>query len=215
MGDIRTDQVSPHPYRYPATRLRRKHGPAGYARHRYFLPWLRDEFDFRCAYCLLREVWGQLSGDFEVEHFLPRAQRADLALTYENLVYSCANCNRRKSTRLVPDPAVVAYGDCVEVDLDTGEIRAKSDDGIRLVDELALDQPKKTKQRLFYIDAMRAFAASRLDKHRLYMGLPKPSEMPDLANLERMPKSNSKAEGVQQSWFARHQRGEAFPEFYE
>jgi len=195
VGPLITPAVTPHPYRYPATPLCRKHGPAGYSKHRYYLPWLRDDFDFRCAYCLLRELWGQLCSSFEIEHFLPKALNPDLALDYDNLVYACANCNRRKSTRLVPDPASVAYGDCLEVDCETGEIRALNDYGITLIDELALDEPMKTRQRLFFLDAMRAFQANPV-KLRRYMGLPAESELPNLTKLKRLPDTNSKPEGI-------------------
>ena len=34
--------------------------------------WLRDEFAFRCVYCLLREQWGRVTGEFDVEHFRPQ-----------------------------------------------------------------------------------------------------------------------------------------------
>jgi hypothetical protein len=136
--------VSVHPYRYPPEKLIRRHGPDGYTKPRDFLPWLRDEFDFRCCYCLLREVWGQLSGNYEVEHFLPKAVRPDLKLCYQNLVYSCANCNRRKGIRFILDPAARAYGECVVVNAETGEIEPLNDEGIRLIDQLALDLPAKT-----------------------------------------------------------------------
>lgn len=205
--------VTPHPYRYPANPLRRKHGPQGYSKHRYYHPWLRDEFDFRCAYCLLREVWGQISTSYEIEHFLPKALNPDLALDYDNLVYACANCNRRKSTRLVPDPAAIAYGKCLEVDCETGEITPLNDEGIRLIDELALDEPQKTRQRLFFLDAMRGFMSNPA-KLRLYMGLPTESELPDLAKPERKPKDNSKPAGVEDSWLARLRRGDV-PDYME
>jgi len=35
----------------------RKHGPAGYTEFPTYKPWLRDEFHFRCVYCLERERW--------------------------------------------------------------------------------------------------------------------------------------------------------------
>ncbi len=41
---------------YPEPRLERIHGPAGYSTYESFRPWLRDEFTFRCVYCLKREM---------------------------------------------------------------------------------------------------------------------------------------------------------------
>ena len=46
------------PFSYPAAAHVRRHGPQGYADYPSYLPWLRDEFSFRCVYCLLREQWG-------------------------------------------------------------------------------------------------------------------------------------------------------------
>ena len=43
------------PFEYPSSPHRRRHGPLGYADYASFRPWLRDEFSFRCVYCLLRE----------------------------------------------------------------------------------------------------------------------------------------------------------------
>jgi hypothetical protein len=49
-------------FNYPDPRSGRRHGPVGYASYRSYRPWLRDEFTFRCVYCLKREQWGQVTG---------------------------------------------------------------------------------------------------------------------------------------------------------
>jgi hypothetical protein len=46
------------PFVYPRAAPLRRHGPAGYAQYERYRPWLRDEFAFRCVYCLKREQWG-------------------------------------------------------------------------------------------------------------------------------------------------------------
>ena len=46
-------------FRYPAVPHARRHGPRGYADAESYRPWLRDEFTFRCVYCLFREQWGR------------------------------------------------------------------------------------------------------------------------------------------------------------
>ena len=46
------------PFMYPGQSHVRRHGPAGYADYKRYRPWLRDEFTFRCVYCLKRERWG-------------------------------------------------------------------------------------------------------------------------------------------------------------
>ena len=54
---------------YPEPREARRHLPANYAAYESYRPWLRDEFDFRCVYCLKRETWGQVTSEFELDHF--------------------------------------------------------------------------------------------------------------------------------------------------
>jgi hypothetical protein len=44
-------------FRYPMSAHERRHGPRGYQDYRSYKPWLRDEFEFRCVYCLCRERW--------------------------------------------------------------------------------------------------------------------------------------------------------------
>jgi hypothetical protein len=77
------------PFIYPPGPHVRRHGPAGYADHTGYQPWLRDEFSFRCVYCLLREQWGRVGGVFDIDHFLPVSNRPDLAAEYDNLLYAC------------------------------------------------------------------------------------------------------------------------------
>ncbi|MGJ8638381.1 MAG: HNH endonuclease [Opitutaceae bacterium] len=205
------NDMSPNPYKYPITKLIRRHGPHGYATHRQYLPWLRDEFDFRCAYCLLRETWAQMTGDFEVDHFLPQSIRDELKLSYDNLIYACGNCNRRKGARALPSPHEFAFGACVRVDTKTGEIFPLNDVGERLIDELALDTKKKTRQRRTWLDLIKLSRESSDPSYLLkYMGLPE-----DLEDLKsKRPKSNSRPKGMEQSWHARKQRGD-LPEFIE
>jgi len=47
-------------FRYTATPHVRRHGPCGYGDVESYRPWLRDEFTFRCLYCLFREQWGRV-----------------------------------------------------------------------------------------------------------------------------------------------------------
>ena len=44
-------------FQYPSSPYTRRHGPCGYSDHTSYKPWLRDEFTFRCVYCLARERW--------------------------------------------------------------------------------------------------------------------------------------------------------------
>ena len=74
------------PFDYPAGPHRRRHGPKGYAAPESFRPWLRDEFAFRCVYCLRRERWEPGLSAFEIDHWKPAAQHPSLALDYDNLL---------------------------------------------------------------------------------------------------------------------------------
>ena len=59
---------------------------------------LRDEFTFRCVYCLSRETWyPNGSSSFSVDHMEPQISRPDLLTVYTNLVYACNRCNSLKS----------------------------------------------------------------------------------------------------------------------
>ncbi len=59
----------PTPFAYPAEPHQRKHAPAGYKDYRACKPWLRDEFTFRCVYCLERELWyPDRAASFSADH---------------------------------------------------------------------------------------------------------------------------------------------------
>ena len=70
-----------------------------------YRPWLRDEFDFRCVYCLKRESWGRVTSEFELDHFAPQALNPQLRLNYFNLVYACRHCNSVKRDQTVGHPS--------------------------------------------------------------------------------------------------------------
>src|SRR3977135_4178953 len=95
------------PFVYPPVPHVRRHGPAGYADYASYRPWLRDEFSFRCVYCLTREAWGPFRGQYAIDHFLPAALLPVETADYGNLLYSCITCNAAKGDRLVPDPLTV------------------------------------------------------------------------------------------------------------
>jgi hypothetical protein len=163
------------------------------------------------VYCLRRETWAFFPNDFELDHFIARANDETLELRYENLVYACHNCNKRKSRKSVIDSEKVPFGACVRV-LDSGEIEALNDDGIRLIDDLGLDQPKLSEARGDYIQWARSFAKNDWPQFLKLMGFP--LDLPDLDNLAHSPPRNSKKEGIDHSWFQRKKRGE-LPQFYE
>src|SRR5579862_2321903 len=97
----------------------RKHGPEGYTDYTTYKPWLRDDFQFRCVYCLERERWYP-SGHaaFGIDHVQPKGNPNNLALIcdYENLVYACNRCNSEKRDQTLLDPCVAPLIDHVRVD---------------------------------------------------------------------------------------------------
>src|SRR5271167_4677172 len=89
---------------YPAARLVRIHGPLGYTGYGSYRAWLRDEFVFRCVYCLSREQWGRVTGEYDLDHFVPQKTDPARKAEYDNLGYACRRCNLTKLGESVPDP---------------------------------------------------------------------------------------------------------------
>lgn len=79
------ERLIPEPYAYPSTRHIRRHGPSGWNDYHRYRPWLRDEFAFRCVYCLEREVWRDMRTQMHIDHFQPQKLRPNLAGDYSNL----------------------------------------------------------------------------------------------------------------------------------
>src|SRR5438132_8446505 len=140
------------PFEYPSGPPARRHGPQGYADYPSFRPWLRDEFYFRCVYCLIREQWGLVRGIFNIDHFLPVALHPPLVTHYDNLLYACATCNVAKGARVLPDPLTSLTGAVVRVEED-GTIQAEDNsEAARLIDLLGLDSPDYIEFRKLWID---------------------------------------------------------------
>jgi hypothetical protein len=161
---------------------------------------------------LKRERWCFQLNDFELDHQVAQSVARDLCRDYMNLVYACHNCNHRKGNKWLPSPDKVAYGACVEVltsGRSIGEIVAHNDDGVRLIDELALDGGKITAMRHQIICSIRSHQKHDWKLFLMWMGLPE--DLPDLAAVKPQPKHNSRPEGIDQSWFRRR----PLPEYYE
>src|SRR6516162_1416142 len=97
-------------FEYPTASHTRRHGPAGYQDYESYRDWLRDEFMFRCIYCLHRERWYGRSATFHIEHFIPVTDDPSRKFEYANLLYACATCNAAKLGVLgVPNPCDIAF----------------------------------------------------------------------------------------------------------
>ncbi len=196
-------------FSYPEEPHTRRHGPQGYADYESYRPWLRDEFAFRCIYCLLREQWGRVRGLFDIDHFLPFVAHPERELTYNNLLYCCATCNAAKGSQLVPDPVRVLLAADVTVNED-GTIEGRTLDARRLIRILGLDGPEYTEFRLLWLGIVDLARRHDPDLHRRLMGFP--DDLPDLGRL-RPPGGNTRPDGLRESHLAQRKRGE-LPETY-
>jgi hypothetical protein len=191
------------PFVYPPAPHVRCHGPLGYADTASFRPWLRDEFSFRCVYCLLREQWCRVRGIYDIEHHLPIVLHAGLALDYENLLYACATCNATKGSREVADPLVVLTNSNVHASED-GMLHAFNSDAARLIRILGLNSKQSVEFRLLWIGIIALAAKYETDLYRQLMGYP--SDLPDLQMLQP-PDGNSRPDGVTNCFHAQRTKG--------
>jgi hypothetical protein len=197
------------PFTYPPVPHERRHGPQGYAGYESYRPWLRDEFSFRCVYCLMREVWGPFKGAYALDHFLPVASRPDLALEYDNLLYGCVSCNLSKGGLETPDPCSSLIDSEVTVS-DDGGIQATTPQARKLIEVLGLNRPRMREFRELWIRVVRLAA---LCDPALFQRLQAyPADLPDLSAL-RPPQGNTRPDGIAQSHLARRRRGQ-LPDTY-
>ena len=197
------------PFQYPTVEHVRRHGPRGYADYSSYRPWLRDEFSFRCVYCLQREAWASLNAAYDLDHFLPSSRYPKLELNYDNLLYACASCNSAKRDREIEDPiqSLLHRSLCVRSD---GLLESTTDDATRIIWQLGLNLPRYVRFRLIWIEMIRLAAEHKPELYRQLMGYP--HDLPELSAM-RPPEGNTRPEGIAESHFERHRRGE-LPETY-
>lgn len=189
-------------FTYPEARNERIHGPSGYVSYESFRPWLRDEFTFRCVYCLKRETWGQVTGDYELDHFSPQSLAPDLTLNYFNLIYACRRCNLVKSDQTTDDPFSTLAWEQVAVSPD-GHLTTRDQATRRLILQLDLNSPKLKKWRVMWMRIVDLALKRDIGLYRQLVGFPE-----DLPNLRRLrPPTNSRPEGIELCWYAKRQRG--------
>lgn len=84
-----------------------------YSNYQSYKPYLAEDFQHRCAYCNLLDT--DITSFFEVDHFVPQAEikkyppLSYLINDYQNLVYSCRNCNGEKSDIFEGNLAINPY----------------------------------------------------------------------------------------------------------
>lgn len=187
----------------------RRHGPRGYVDDEHYKPWLRDEFTYRCLYCGCREVWFP-DGDrsFSVEHLWPTSLALEGLTDYDTLVYACCQCNAARGAALLPLDPTEGIRQHLEVSAD-GTIRGLTPAGEDFIRVCRLDRSNLVAFRRLILDVLRLLSRKREreagELRRRYLGYP--ANLPDLSVL-KPPGGNSRPEGIEQSAFARRERGE-------
>lgn len=199
---------------YPDKPHQRKHGPYGYANYKAYKPWLRDEFTFRCVYCLVRETWNPSGvAAFSTDHFIPQIVDPTKIVDYDNLLYACIRCNSWKQDNTILDPCEAAMSKHLHIEND-GSIKPLTTDGAEHVELLELDDPVLTEFRGRLISTLQRLQ-SLPDEHaqslvRKWLGFP--DDLPNLSAL-RPPEGNKRPTGVAECYFKQKQMGR-LPEIY-
>lgn len=189
---------------YRDTNLQRRHGPQGYTDYRSYRPWLQDESMFRCVYCLNREKWGQVSGEFNRDYFQIQANTPHAPPDYNNLVYACRMCLIRAGNCEMPNPCTTLTSDQIHVNPD-GSLQVFSKDATKIIKVLGLNDGMYIQWREMWI---RTIELAQEYHRELYLQLTGfPDDLPDLSRL-RPPDGNTRPEGISESWFAKRERGE-------
>ena len=200
---------------YPTTAHSRRHGPRGYTEARAYKPWLRDEFSFRCVYCLIRERWrpdGQ--EDFAVDHITPQSVDSSRIHDYDNLCYTCCSCNRNRQDAVLPfDLERDSLAQHVEFALD-GTAEPLSAEGRFLIRVCHLNRPLlvEFRRRLLTLLRLLATQGTADGEHLLRELLGFPSDLPDLS-AKRPPDGNTRSAGIAQTSFQQQRQG-ILPDVY-
>jgi hypothetical protein len=151
-------------------------------KYRLYKIYLRKDFQFRCAYCLIHEAhYGGLR-NFHVDHFRPKSRPEfhHLVLFYPNLYYACSLCNTFKGAwwpstadfaagRRFVDPCKEdAYEKHFELNQNDGTLRPLSVMGEYTLEHIWLDRPQLNKHRLRQLEMRRKWQECRslLDANR-------------------------------------------------
>ena len=125
------------PFLYPVAKNQRRHGP-NYGAYASYRDWLRDEFQYRCVYCLTRERFFNSLTLFEIDHFQAQSSAPSLIADYDNLYYSCRSCNLAKGKQPLPRPCESLIRSSITVHAD-GTITGNTPDARRIILKLGLD----------------------------------------------------------------------------
>ncbi len=138
-------------------------------------PYLRPDFEYRCAYCLTHEHYFLDGEAGEVDHHRPLHPPEGLGKgfshlrnVYENLYWSCPRCNLYKGNRWPTDAQYVAgerfLDPCAEdheAHWDThpdGTVSARTPTGRYTIRNIRLDRPRLNKRRADFARDQRKLA---------------------------------------------------------
>lgn len=190
---------------YPIRPHIRRHGPEGYTNYESYRDWLRDEFTFRCVFCLHREKWYGRAATFSIDHLVPVAIDPTRECDYTNLLYACVTCNNAKRDIVdVPDPCQVGFHGCLRIQ-HNGEVEALNKQGKKLRDALRLNNKSNVDYRSRWMRILTNLKSSNLVLYQELMGFP--DDLPDLRPPQRRVPKNTKPDGVNNSYFALRERG--------
>ena len=191
-------------FEYPSSPHARKHGPAGYRDYASYRDWLRDEFTFRCVYCLHREQWDFSGASFHIDHFVPSSIEPGMKCEYGNLLYACEACNQAKGEIVgLPNPCEAAFADCLRI-LSDGKVEALSAAGEKLRQVLSLNSERRVVRRARFMRLLEELRSTGSGLFKEFMGFP--HDLPDLR--AKTPPENAKPEGAANCYYALRERGE-------
>jgi hypothetical protein len=200
----------PDPFAYPPDAHVRKHAPAGYKNYQDYKPWLRDEFEFRCVYCLQREMWSRdRHASFAVDHVIPQAEDSTLVCVYGNLVYACLRCNSARQDVQVLDPTHEGMGRHLRVD-PNGTVTGLTDEGTFLIELLHLNAGSMVSERRRILRILRRRQQYPEDKEvetDFLEAFGYPEDLPDLRTLQP-PEGNPLDANKHLCFLARREKGE-------
>lgn len=191
-------------FKYSAESHNRRHGPYGYSQYPAFKPWLRDEFQFRCVYCLMRETWYYDGSDhFGVDHIIPKSIDPSKENDYVNLVYACSRCNSAKGSKELIDPCRESVGDYIAVTNDGSFIPISSPKGQILIEKLNLNDPRAIEYRFRLMTMFSEWESSGKNEYLdFWLGYPL-----NLPNLSSKKCQNSKPEAAKNCYYSQKERG--------
>ncbi|MES2788806.1 MAG: HNH endonuclease [Planctomycetota bacterium] len=201
-------------YDFPSGVHVRKHGPQGYSDYSAMKHWLRDEFTFRCVFCLDRETFAADGyRRFACEHYLPKSTRPDLRNDYDNLLYACNRCNWKKSELEVVSPEKLDFRTLLKCNED-GCFAAIATEGQDLIDTLDLNHPERVDIRKTFITLFRLAESSECPEQLRAAALRLRKYPDELPNLVRARESgNSRPTGKLNCYHAQRAAG-MLPAFY-